>query len=233
MTAQLNVALEIKALNEREFTGYGSVFGNIDHDGDIVMPGAFKRSLAQHRNAGTMPQMFWMHKADEVPGVWTEMKEDDNGLFVKGELVDTALGNDMRTLLQKKAVRGLSIGYRTRDADFDNDGNRLLKELDLWEVSLASLASNPLANVAAAKARLSDHGEYVPTEREFERFLRDAGYSKRTALRIASKVFDSEGTGGTLDIPGRRDAGHVDEDTDLLKSISRLTDRIGSAALKR
>jgi len=231
MTAQLDVTFELKALSDREFSGYGSVFGNVDLGGDVVVPGAFKRTLAEHRKAGTMPQMFWMHKADEVPGVWLEMREDDKGLFVKGELVDTTLGNDMRTLLKKKAVRGLSIGYRTRDADFDDDGNRLLKEIELWEVSLASLAMNPLAQVSAAKARLSDGGEYVPTEREFERFLREAGYSRKVAMRIASKVFDSEDTSGTLDMPVRRDAESVEGE--VLASINRLTDRIGGAALKR
>jgi len=232
MTTRLSVGLEVKALNEREFEGYGSIFGNVDLGGDIVVPGAFKRSLAEHRRAGALPQMFWMHKPDEVPGVWHEMREDSNGLFVRGELVDTTLGNDVHTLLQKKAVRGLSIGFRLRDADFDDDGNRLLKEIDLWEVSLVSLAMNPLAQVTAAKARLSDGGEYVPTEREFERFLRDAGYSKNIAKRIACKVFDSGNAGGMLGEPVRRDAENVDE-AELIDALKGLTDRIGAASLRR
>ena len=81
----------------------------------------------------------------------------------------------MQSLLKMKAVRGLSIGYRTVDSDFTRDGVRQLKQVDLWEVSLVSLAMNPLAKVEAVKSRLSDIGEYVPTEREFEKILRDAG----------------------------------------------------------
>jgi uncharacterized protein len=190
MRQVLNFPLEIKAISEREFEGYGSTFGNVDHGGDIVMRGSFKRSLAEHRKAGSMPLMFWMHDPAQVPGVWTEMREDDDGLFVRGELVDTQLGNETRTLLLKKAVRGLSIGYVPRDVDYDDDGNRLIKEIDLWEVSVVSLAMNPLAQIQSAKARLSGAGEYVPTKREFEKMLRGSGYSLTVAKALCAKVFD-------------------------------------------
>lgn len=244
MTQAFNLALDVKALGSREFEGHGSVAKNIDLGGDIVMPGAFRKSLAEHKQSGSMPLMFWMHKPDMVPGVWTEMREDDKGLYVKGELVDTQLGNEMRTLLRKNAVRGLSIGYQIRDFDFDKDGNRLLKEVDLWEVSIVSLAMNPLAQVEAAKSRLSGSGEYVPTEREFEQRLRASGCSKSVSRFIIAKIydgagdlparqFDDEGAGG---MPGRSrwDAGHVEpEAEDVLGSIGKWTDKFGAAALKR
>ena len=233
MTQKLSVSLDLKALNSREFEGHGSVFRNVDLGGDIVVPGAFKRSLATHAKAGTMPQMFWMHRPDQVPGVWSDMREDDRGLYVKGELVDTALGNEMRTLLSRKAVRGLSIGYRATDTDYDADGNRILKEVDLWEVSLVSLAMNPMARVEAAKSRLSPQGEYVPTEREFERILRDAGCSRKTALTLVARVYDDPDISGTLD-DHQRDAGEVDpEASAVLKAIGDLTERQFVAAITR
>jgi HK97 family phage prohead protease len=236
MTQTLNFGLELKALSERQFEGHGSVFGNVDLGGDVVIPGAFKRSLSAHRKAGTLPAMFWMHDPSQVAGAWHDMREDDKGLYVRGELADTTLGNEMRTLLGMKAVRGLSIGYRTRDSDYDEDGNRLLKEIDLWEVSLVSLAMNPLAQVEAMKARLSGLGEYVPSEREFERLLRDAGLSRKVARHVCAKVYDAE-PGGEMPQPSLRwDAGDVeskDEAAEVLKAINGLTDRIGSAALSR
>jgi HK97 family phage prohead protease len=143
------LALELKALGAREFEGHAAVFGNVDAGGDIVLPGAFRRSLAAHQRADTMPAMFWMHDPTAVPGVWTAIEEDARGLHVVGALVDTPLGNEARTLLQTKAVRGLSIGYRTVTVDFDRAGHRLLRDVDLWEVSLVSLAMNPLAKVEA------------------------------------------------------------------------------------
>lgn len=238
MTAKLSFGLEIKAISEREFEGHGSIFGNVDLGGDVVVPGAFKRTLSDHKKSGTLPSMFWMHQPDKVAGVWHDMKEDSKGLYVRGELAATPLGDEMRTLLKMKAVRGLSIGYAVNESDYDRDGNRLLKQVDLWEVSLVSLAMNPLAQVEAVKSRLSGLGEYVPTEREFERSLRDAGYSKSVARHLAGKVFDTDMDGGMPRQSRRWDAGNVEEKSDdesqeLLQFINGITDKIGAAALRR
>ncbi len=192
MNQNLTIPLQIKRLSDREFEGHGSIFGNEDLGGDVVVPGAFKRSLAQHRKSGTLPQLFWMHDPSRVPGKWLSMKEDKAGLKVKGTLADTPLGNEIHTLLEMDAVRGLSIGYRTIDSDFDDEGRRLLKELELWEVSVVSLPMNPLAQVAHVKSQLSAAGEYVPTPREFEQTLRDVGCSQMVAKCIMSKLFEDE-----------------------------------------
>lgn len=219
MKPNITFALELKALNSGQFEGHGSTFGNVDLGGDVVLPGAFKTSLAEHKDAGTLPQMFWMHQPDMVPGKWLDMSEDDEGLYVKGELAPTQLGGEMKTLLKMNAVRGLSIGYRVRDYTYNKDGDRLLKEIDLWEVSLVSLAMNPLAQVEAMKTRLSREGEYVPTEREMEAALRDAGFSRNVARKMVSKLFDEEHS-GTLFVP-QRDAGTIDEVNDAeLKAIA-------------
>jgi HK97 family phage prohead protease len=236
MRETLNFGLEIKALSDREFEGHGSIFGNVDLGGDVMLPGAFKRTLKAHKAASTMPAMFWMHRPDQVAGVWHDMKEDEKGLHVRGELADTPLGNEMRALLKMKAVRGLSIGYRAVDTDYDRDSNRLLKEVDLWEVSIVSLAMNPLAKVEAVKSRLTASGEYVPDIREFEEILRDAGLSRKAARHVCAKVFDAEPRSEMLPTPRRWDAGDVeseDEAAELLKSLNRITDKVGAAALSR
>ena len=225
-----SLPLEIKRLADREFSGYGSVFGNTDLGDDVVMPGAFSRSLREWKHRGQAPQMFWMHDPSKVAGRWDEMREDRKGLYVKGTLASTPLGDEMRTLLKMDAVRGLSIGYRTRESDWDDEGNRLLKAVDLWEVSLVSLPMNPLAQVTLAKSRLSAAGEYVPTPREFERILRDVGCSKTVAKRICGKVFDTELCGGTLPEHGRRDDGSTEE-AEMLKGLNGLLDKIGLAVI--
>ena len=186
----LTFPLELKSLNNRQFEGYGSVFGNTDLGGDVVVKGAFSGSLAEYKRNGSMPLMFWMHDPSRVPGKWLDMSEDDNGLYVKGELADTPLGNEIHTLLKMEAVRGLSIGYQTLEADWGADDTRLIKQVKLWEVSAVSLPMNPLAEVVHAKTQLSAAGEYVPTVREFEHTLRDAGCSLRTAKKILAKIYD-------------------------------------------
>lgn len=227
MLNRLRVPLQLKALNSRELEGYGSTFGNVDHGDDIVIRGAFGKSLAEHKAANTLPQLFWMHQPDRVPGRWTEMAEDDDGLYVKGELADTELGNEMRTLLKMQAVRGLSIGFYPTDVDYDRNGHRLLKSVDLVEVSLVSLAMNPLAQVTAAKSRLSALCEYVPTAREFERILRDVGCSKSIARALVSKLHDPDG--GTP--PGLRDAGEREIDEILTNGLAALELRHALARL--
>ncbi len=209
MNGQMDVSFEIKALNKREFEGYGAIFGNVDRGGDVILPGAFTKSLGAHGRDGTLPQMLWMHDPKMVPGRWMAMSEDSAGLHVKGELADTTLGREMHTLLAMKAVRGLSIGYQTEDYGYDRSGHRQLKSVKLWEVSLVSLAMNPLASVDSVKSRLSSSGEYVPTEREFEHLVRDRmGVSKKVARFMTARLFDS-GAGGMPDDP-RRDADDVD-----------------------
>ena len=227
-----SVRFEIKSIGPREFEGYGSVFGNKGLGDDIVLPGAFRSTLEEHKAAGTMPLMYWMHQSDQVPGVWLDMQEDKAGLYVKGELVDTALGRDVRTLLSKKAVRGLSMGYRPTSVGWDNEGNRLLKTVDLFEVSIVSMAMNPLARVEAMKARLSGEGEYVPTEREIEQHFRTMGCSKGVARQLIARLFEGEGAGGMPASP-RWDAGDADEEKQLVQALASLTDRIGAQALRR
>lgn len=222
---KITVSLELKALQSREFEGHGSVFNNIDLGGDIVMPGAFKRSLAQHRKSGNLPQMFWMHDPSRVPGKWLDMSEDERGLSVKGVLAETELGKEIHTLLKMDAVRGLSIGYIAKDQDFDDDGNRLIKEAELWEVSVVSLPMNPLAQVSGVKSQTSVDGAYVPSPREMEKEFRRMGCSKQVSRKLIAKIYDGSGvmlepeeeeTGATLvdskDKPaGETLAGNADE----------------------
>ena len=88
MKLQTIDAFEIKFAGDEttgEFTGYAAVFGEPDSFGDVVEPGAFKRSLTEHKSQGTQPAMFWQHRQDEPIGVWQEMSEDGRGLKVRGQ----------------------------------------------------------------------------------------------------------------------------------------------------
>ena len=227
MQPTLTIPLEIKTLSEREFEGHGSVFKNVDLGGDIVAPGAFKRSLAQHRKSGGLPQMFWMHDPSRVPGKWLDMHEDARGLHVRGVLADTPLGNEVHTLLKMDAVRGLSIGYRTLDQDWTDDGSRVIKEAELWEVSVVSLPMNPLAQVAMVKSQLSAAGEYVPSPREFERILRDVGCSRTVAKTILSKLFDPS---DLRDAGGASKSGQQEPDVD--RAAQAVAEKILAGCLR-
>lgn len=125
------------------FAGYAAVFGHPDRGGDVVRAGAFARSLA--RGAGAVP-LLWQHDPARPIGRVEYLKEDKRGLRVIGRLVDARAAR----LLAAGAVRGLSFGYRVREAA--GEGPRELRELELVEVSLVSLPMQPKARVHAIQA---------------------------------------------------------------------------------
>jgi uncharacterized protein len=165
---------EMKASDERTIEGLGAVFGNVDSGNDIVMPGAFTKTL-KTRN----PAMLWQHKSDHVIGVWDDVRETPEGLYVKGRILETQLGNDAYTLAKGGAIKGMSIGYGTKEAAIDKKtGIRQLKELDLWEVSLVTFPMNEAAGITNVKNKPAD-------ERALEEYLRDAGYRAIAGQREA------------------------------------------------
>ena len=124
--------------------GYASLFGQTDQGGDVVAAGAYARSLA--RGAGV--KMLWQHDPAQPIGVWDEVREDARGLWVKGRLLDTvARGREAAALIAAGAIDGLSIGYRTVKAAKNEQGRRVLTELELWEVSLVTFPMLPSARV--------------------------------------------------------------------------------------
>jgi HK97 family phage prohead protease len=188
-TKRIARPFELKALEQDgSFSGYGSVFGNLDSYADIVAPGAFKKTLREHKKAGTMPALLWQHKPDSPIGVYTAMKEDEQGLYVEGNLaLKTPLGLTAYELLKIKAITGLSIGYETKVSTYDDKKKtRTLTEVDLWEVSLVTFPANTSAMVDSVKS------DDIKTIREFEDFLRDAGFSNARAKAIASHGFKAQ-----------------------------------------
>jgi HK97 family phage prohead protease len=181
------IALEVKAVgDDGTFEGYGSVFGVVDDWYDVVVAGAFKQSLADHKAAGTMPAMLWQHDATEPIGIWLEMAEDAKGLKVKGKLaLETRRGQEAYALLKMGAITGLSIGFCTvaGTSTYNDDGVRFVAQVDLWEVSLVTFPANKVATVTNVKSA----GE-LAAPKDAERILRDAGFSKAEAKTFVSRV---------------------------------------------
>lgn len=130
--------------------GYASLFGVADQGGDVVQAGAYAASLRAMAAAGRSVKLLWQHDPGQPIGIWDEVREDGRGLWVKGRLLtDVARGREAAALIAAGAIEGLSIGYRTVKAARDSKGQRLLTELELWEVSLVTFPMLPEARVAA------------------------------------------------------------------------------------
>ncbi len=137
--------------------GYASLFGKADHGGDVVQKGAYAASLKRLAGKGGRVKMLWQHDPGQPIGVWDEVREDATGLWVKGRiLTEVEKGREAAALLAAGAIDGLSIGYRTVKAERDGKGQRLLLELELWEVSLVTFPMLPDARVAAKAEALDD-----------------------------------------------------------------------------
>ena len=128
-----------------EITGYASLFGATDQGGDVVAVGAYGRSLARLAASGGKVKMLWQHDPAQPIGVWDEVREDGRGLFVRGRLLtEVRAAREALVLLSAGAIDGLSIGYRTITAE-KQAGGRVLREVELWEVSLVTFPMLPEA----------------------------------------------------------------------------------------
>ncbi|QUJ77402.1 HK97 family phage prohead protease [Sulfitobacter albidus] len=133
-----------------EISGYASFFGDVDQGNDVVLQGAYARSLAVLGAAKRGVKMLWQHDPAQPIGVWDVVREDARGLFVKGRILKSvAKGREAIALIEAGAIDGLSIGYRTVKASKNTKGQRLLQELELWEVSLVTFPMLPSARVGA------------------------------------------------------------------------------------
>ena len=138
-----------------------------------------------------------------------EIKEDNNGLYVKGRLaLKTQAGQEAYELMKMGALDGLSIGFRVNPDEVSYDKRsrkRIIKEVELMEVSLVTFPMNPKAKVRSVK------GDEISV-REWENGLRDAFHISRSEAKVAAaavyKSFE------------QRD---VDQTAELVDAIKNLT----------
>lgn len=182
---------EIKEVEDSgEFTGYASTFNNMDLGRDIMMPGAFSKTLKQ--NKGVVPVLADHDSWNQI-GWGQTGAEDEKGLLVTGALNMEVQKARERHALTKQAKKvggkmGLSIGYIPKVREFDEDKRvRKLIEVDLWEYSFVTFPMNPKASITSMKSLLGDQAmQFTENPRELEGLLREAGFSNSEAKAIAS-----------------------------------------------
>lgn len=217
----LSVVLDLKEADvqaDGSFKGYASVWGTVDSYNEVVKKGAFKKSLQGWAKKGQLPAMLWQHKSDTPIGVWTLMKEDDHGLYVEGQLaLSVAKGAEAYALLKLGALNGLSIGFVATEWTTDaKAGIVTLDVIDLWEVSMVTFPANGDSRIDSVKAALEDGATL--TIADFEKVLREVGFSKSDATEIASH--------GYRNYLSQREAG--DETKRLSATLDTLTQRYAS-----
>jgi HK97 family phage prohead protease len=163
------------------FEGYASVFDVIDSYGDVVVKGAFRKSISMRPKV----KMLWQHNQYEPIGSIELLGEDDKGLRVRGSInLGTTKGKDVYALLKAGHIDQMSIGYFTDKSDFDKTKNiRYLQEIDVREVSVVSFPANEDAKIIDVKSL-----ESLESLSEIENYLRNNGFTRAGAKTLISKV---------------------------------------------
>lgn len=163
------------------FSGFAATFNNIDLQDDIIVRGAFLKTL----QSGRKVKLLWQHNHDEIVGSLLKIEETDEGLVVEGRLnLGTRRGAEAIALLRAGDLDSMSIGFRVKKDEFDPDtGIRILKELELIEISLVSIPANPLAVVTDVKS--IDELEKIA---DVNIFFKELGLSNKQIKTLISKI---------------------------------------------
>lgn len=176
-----------------EMEGYGSVFNVVDYVDEQVMPGAFAKSLEEHRANKTFPAMLRDHDISKVVGVYTDIEEDGVGLKLRGKFaMDVQVARETHSIVkmyhENGQAFGLSIGYQVLEWEKAKDNRDVvnLTKLDLREVSIVPFPCLAVARVTGVKFTSE---EPLPTERDFEKMLREQGFSRSQARDVCERGY--------------------------------------------
>lgn len=179
----MSFATEFKAVGDSgKFEGYAAIFGNVDLGMDLIKEGAYKE-FAYRKNGKIV--VLNQHRIGEPIGL-ADISQDSKGLAFSGELImDLPIARNTHILMKAGVVDEMSMGYDVLPggAKILESGVRELSGLKLWEISPVTFAMNPSAGIDAVKNLMRD-GQ-LPSLKEFEDFLREAGFSNTQAKAIA------------------------------------------------
>ena len=169
------------------FKGYASTFGNIDSDNDIIMPGAFTKSIKEAFPANKV-KVLRDHIWENLIGKPGHMEQDSKGLFTETKLSKTTLGLDTMILLEDEVIDKMSIGFWIpQGKSFKRkDGVKEISEVALMEYSLVTFPDisevvkqellqelDAIKSLLSNQPRLSTETDHSRQEAEIKRLIRE------------------------------------------------------------
>lgn len=156
-------------LTAGQFTGYASVFGNVDSVGDKIIKGAFSESLKDFGNGGAGIPCYWCHETSDPEmnlGTTLEATEDEHGLFVKVQLdLDNPKAAYAYKLLKEQRVRQMSFAYQVTDGENRKDCFEITG-CKIFEVSIVPVGANQATSIESVKALQDEDDETTPEPSE-------------------------------------------------------------------
>ena len=142
--------------SRRKVTGYLSAFNNVDSDNDVIVKGAYTKSILENGPQGTGRIKYLMdHRTDKAVGVFDVLREDDFGLYYEATLGSHRLGEDYAKMVESGIIKEHSVGFSTRAWEKRDDGVTILKEIYLYEGSglqfLGANANTPILSIKSDK----------------------------------------------------------------------------------
>jgi HK97 family phage prohead protease len=140
--------------NGRIITVYYSAFGNVDSDGDVIVPGAFTKTLKENGpNAKNRIWHLFNHSTEKPIAKPFEMMEDGFGLKARVKMPNTTLGNDTYELYKEGHITEHSIGFQTIKSQAKSGYNEI-NEIKLFEGSSVLWGANANTPTVGVKSQI-------------------------------------------------------------------------------
>ena len=171
--------------------GYGSIFGNLDSDKDIIEKGAYARTL---KNNGDRVKYLYQHDITKPIGKMRELYEDEKGLAFVAEVPKTTFGKEILALMEYKVIDENSVGIMPIEKEINDEGNRVITEVKLFEVSAVTLAANDEAKILEVKGESEKIDYYTKRFDNLIKFIRkgnitdDLGYLVEYELEVLKSL---------------------------------------------
>ena len=130
--------------------GYGSIFGNIDSDGDVIRRGAYNKTIKEN---GYRVKYLYQHDMNKPLGKMLNLYEDEKGLVFEASIPKTQLGKDVIELMKAGVITENSVGILPIQKEH-KDNYRELTECKLFEISAVTLAANDQAMITDVKGSI-------------------------------------------------------------------------------
>tara|TARA_Y100000592_G_scaffold36158_1_gene57367 strand:- start:13 stop:723 length:711 start_codon:yes stop_codon:yes gene_type:complete len=202
--------------------GYGSVFGNVDSDKDIIEKGAYRRTI---KNNGSRIKYLYQHDITKPIGKMKELYEDDKGLVFVAEIPKTTFGNEVLELMRYGVIDENSVGIMPVKKDYKEDGVRIIKEAKLYEISAVTIAANDEAKILEVKGEVNNI-DYL--SKRFDNLIKvirkgnvsdDLGYLIEYELEVLKSLIARDNTHQS-DEELTRDNTHLEAKEDNMTSDS-------------
>lgn len=207
---------ELKTSDSGRFTGYASVFGNLDSGGDVILPGAFKEFVLA-KNGKTV--VFMAHNTRELPIGSAVVTQDAVGLKFDAMLImEDPVAHRLYAHMKAGTISGMSIGYDILPggAKILESGVRELSALRLWEISPVVFGMNMSAGIETVK----DGERRFNSPKELEAYLRDVGDLSRSQAKAITACGYKGLSNAARDVPV------------LAANLERLTNLLADFGLK-